>query len=162
MLNNESIITTTARLELPAGEYVISDPCYTLGLSDNKQEAIQDSWLKLLDETESLMYKYDGHGGVMTIDNLPFAVFSTTYGDGIYHDDDGNKYYVDAGCIGCIPIELAEKPANGVFMHSYQSGKPFKVFRENGVINFGKVSIDTDPVHMPFIGQNTSVRIESN
>ena len=36
-----------------------------------------------------------------------FAVASTSYGDGVYWDEHGNEYPVDAGVIGLVPLELA-------------------------------------------------------
>ena len=35
-----------------------------------------------------------------------FAVGSTAYGDGCYCDEHGNRYGVDAGVIGIVPLEL--------------------------------------------------------
>ena len=42
-----------------------------------------------------------------------FGVGSTAYGDGCYEDEDGNKYGVDAGVIGIVPLELCEKGTSG-------------------------------------------------
>ena len=42
-----------------------------------------------------------------------FAVAGTKYGDGTYEDDYGRTYGVDAGCIGLVPKELAEKGTDG-------------------------------------------------
>lgn len=37
-----------------------------------------------------------------------FAIYSTAYGDGEYTDNKTvNKYSVDSGTIGCIPLEFA-------------------------------------------------------
>ena len=44
---------------------------------------------------------------------LSFAVASTAYGDGTYEDDYGRTYGVDAGVIGLVPGELAEKGTDG-------------------------------------------------
>ena len=41
--------------------------------------------------------------------HLAFAVAATALGPGEYYDDDGNKYYADAGNIGLVPLELVEK-----------------------------------------------------
>ena len=37
-----------------------------------------------------------------------FAAAHTAYGDGIYTDDGGHEYDVDAGNIGLVPLELVE------------------------------------------------------
>ena len=38
-----------------------------------------------------------------------FCVSSTAFGDGAYYDGEGHEYGVDAGVIGLVPLELAEK-----------------------------------------------------
>lgn len=38
-----------------------------------------------------------------------FAVAGTAYGDGEYQDNHGNRYPVDAGVIGLVPLELVEE-----------------------------------------------------
>lgn len=38
-----------------------------------------------------------------------FAVAGTAYGDGLYLDNHGNCYLVDAGVIGLVPLELVEE-----------------------------------------------------
>lgn len=38
-------------------------------------------------------------------DGRRFAVYSTAYGDGTYRDQNGRKYSVDAGIIGCILLD---------------------------------------------------------
>ena len=39
-----------------------------------------------------------------------FIVAGTAWGDGIYEDNDGREYPVDAGNIGLVPLELCERP----------------------------------------------------
>ena len=57
--------------------------------------------------------EYDFEDGLIKVsgeDGEPggsFAVSGTSYGDGIYWDEEGNEYPVDAGVIGLVPIELA-------------------------------------------------------
>ena len=53
--------------------------------------------------------KKNGYFTVNPVMNLAFAVTSTAYGDGVFYDDDNNRYLVDAGNIGLVPLELAEK-----------------------------------------------------
>ena len=53
--------------------------------------------------------KKNGCFTVNPVMNLAFAVAFTAYGDGIYCDNDGNRYLVDAGNIGLVPLELVEK-----------------------------------------------------
>ena len=42
---------------------------------------------------------------------VEFAVAGTAYGDGEYQDNHGNRYPVDAGVIGLVPLELVEEEA---------------------------------------------------
>ncbi|MBR6982173.1 MAG: hypothetical protein IKH75_01345 [Ruminococcus sp.] len=42
-----------------------------------------------------------------------FGVGSTAYGDGLYTDEEGNQYGVDAGVIGIVPLELCDKGTSG-------------------------------------------------
>ena len=144
MLDKKSVIEITRKRTLPAGEYAVCDPCYTLGL---RSEGRKGNWKRLLEETEWLMMKTKNRGGVMSIDGVPFAVFSTAHGDGAFLGSDGNEYGVDAGCIGCIPLELAESKPDGEFIHLYKSEKPFKVYYFHGDIVFGELDIATDPWH---------------
>lgn len=55
--------------------------------------------------------KYGFSAGLVKVsDDEPggsFAVASTSYGDGVYWDEQGNEYPVDAGVIGLVPMELA-------------------------------------------------------
>lgn len=44
--------------------------------------------------------------GVYDTDDGSFAVGDTAYGDGSYMGEDDCEYYVDAGNIGIVPIEL--------------------------------------------------------
>lgn len=55
--------------------------------------------------------KYNWKDGSIVIDdsNMPVLVHGTAYGDGCYYDEQFNKYPVDAGVIGVVPLEYAKK-----------------------------------------------------
>ena len=75
--------------------FYIGDICYVLSTRDyhriwGDQKRFSDG-------------KVDIPGG------LSFAVAGTNFGDGLYEDEDGNLYPVDAAVIGIVPLELVAK-----------------------------------------------------
>lgn len=60
-----------------------------------------------------------------------FAVSSTAYGDGVYRDQKGRKYCVDAGVIGAIPLELVDPEKNTYGGHVFKNPGICE-FREQG------------------------------
>lgn len=86
--------TIEGTVESSIGFY-IGDICYVL--SDVEYH---DFW--------GVQKGYDD-GVYETPSGLKFAVARTAYGDGLYHDDNGNEYPVDAGVIGVVPHELIGK-----------------------------------------------------
>lgn len=81
---------------MKAGRYYVGDLCYVL----------QDEW----DEVCSLIIQ-DGrvlNGEFNLKDGRRFAIYSTAYGDGTYYDRDGHRYFVDAGSIGCIRMDMID------------------------------------------------------
>ena len=71
-------------------------------------------------------------------------VSNTAHGDGVYHDQFGNEFGVDAGMIGCIPLELVGNfdPRDG---HAVEFTEPFTCGYEDegGVIRIGEHRIPT-------------------
>lgn len=121
--------------KMTAGTYYIGDLCYVLS----------SKW------TEFCALTIDGHSvldGVFTmVDGTTFATFGTAYGDGCYMDEEGQEYPVDAGLIGCVLVESVDKDAKLDLgnVHTFESD--FEVHSDGKVINFGNISIDTDPVY---------------
>ena len=76
-------------VKLKAGAYYIGDPCYIF----------DKSWGDILDITDYFQYESN------TINGMECFIHSTSYGDGIYYDNFGKAYAVDAGVIGCLPID---------------------------------------------------------
>ncbi len=133
----------TGRVVLPAGHYVVSDPCYVL--SDARYRERDDSFLTQLfdhsrdgyDQTE---FKMLGHR---------WACFNTTYGDGSYMSNIGVEFSVDAGSIACMPLELADKyTESATYTHDFYSDTEFECYFEDkgGVIVFGDIRIITDEI----------------
>lgn len=134
-------------MKFQPGTYYIGDLCY----------AIQgDSWHSILNKT--------GH---FTSDNQTFKghqIFAgnTAYGDGTYYDQFGNKYPVDAGLIGIMPLKICDfgvgiKYENEEWVDEreipnfkFQPGNiftfdsEFEVGCADGLFKFGHIEIDTN------------------
>ena len=121
------------RIELAAGTYYVGDLCYVLG----------NRWDEFCDLT------IDGNNvkeGIFTMaDGTQFVSFGTAWGDGLYYDQDGNEYPVDAGLIGCVLAEKVDSDANLSLGKVHTFEKSFYAFSDGQVLTFGYVSIDTDP-----------------
>lgn len=118
---------------LPAGTYWIGDLCYCMSDAE---------W----DEVCALTIDgYNVNEGKFTLkDGRQFVMFNTAYGDGEYFDDFSRSYGVDSGSIGCIlasDISGAKKDAEGG--HIITFAHDFVAQNDNGVIQFGHITIDT-------------------
>jgi hypothetical protein len=124
---------------LRAGKYWIGDPCYVL------DEHISFNW----DEFVTECHKDDPTGrkneGVVDHQNITFAFFGTEYGDGYYSDNEGNGYGVDAGILGCIPVEKIENSLieNSFFGTIHEFEEDFVCTFDDGTISFGDIIIET-------------------
>lgn len=78
---------------VPAGTYVIGDPCYTVP---------NDDWDKLLQSCDYFNRPVGISGGFEVL------AFPTAYGDGVYRDQKRREFPVDAGLIGLVPVEYAQ------------------------------------------------------
>lgn len=119
---------------MPKGEYWIGDLCYVL----------HNSW----DEFCRHTIRGDDvlNGKFVLDDNRKLAFYQTAWGDGVYEDDEGFEYAVDAGLIGCIKASEVDK--DGMLEHCGRKvmfDQDFEVSEENGMIRFGHIRIDTDP-----------------
>lgn len=93
---------TTA--QIPAGKYFFGDTCYTLGDIDDGPE-----WGTWVDYTSEMSEQFVLPISGAKIGEFSLIASSTAYGDGLYHDQDGVSYSVDAGLIGVTPIEFIEE-----------------------------------------------------
>jgi hypothetical protein len=123
---------------MPAGAYYVGDLCYVM----------HNEWKEVC---ELLFAGRDDHGcnqGVFTLkDGRSFAIFNTCYGDGIYNDNYGNEYPVDAGSIGCILTKDIEYTVdnNTTLGASVVFHTEFEVSSDGSVLKFGNIKIDTNP-----------------
>ena len=123
---------------LPAGAYIVGDPCYSISDED---------WIPLL-EAQGLWNKpsprilegeiTNQHSG----DPVTFTASSTAWGDGVYGDQFGRRYPVDAGLIGVVPVNLAKvEYEEGTHLVEFDS--PFTVAYDEGTITIGHLKIET-------------------
>ena len=90
------------QVQIPAGEYWLGDPCYTIKDED------WIPWLEACNYTEE-----DNLVGVIPGTDFSAVGFRTAWGDGVYplqkeegyHWDDVFALGVDAGLIGFVPCE---------------------------------------------------------
>jgi len=132
-----------ATVPMPAGRYWLGDPCYSF--SD------QDPWIEMLETCNYFIDSCKGrtpHGDVLA--------FSTAYGDGVYYDNEGNSYGVDAGLIGLVPagVRYRFKTDSSAETKSWlgegrwlEFSAPFTAESfEDGTLRFGDVEICTDHI----------------
>ena len=125
---------------MPLGKYYIGDLCYVL--SDEEWEQV-------------CKITIDGFKCIEGEFNLPdgrrFAMYNTAYGDGLYKDGNDREYSVDSGTIGCILLDdiKADKYDESFdrLGSVYAFFANFVTSNHKGVIQFGRVMIDTDPAY---------------
>ena len=118
---------------MPAGKYWIGDLCYVM----------HDKWDSFCNTT---IVGDDVIDGKITLDDGTTVVSLTTaYGDGIYKDQKGHEYPVDAGLIGAIPVDSITDPnanlSNGRIVNFMTDWNFYKNYQ--GLLTFGNVEINT-------------------
>jgi len=119
-------------ITMPAGRYYIGDLCYVLR---------DEVWDEVCGILSSLDRGYDGKFTLK--DGRNFVIFGTAYGDGCYNDFMGRRYFVDSGTLGCVEVPDDFEGFKGSIIAKFDA--EFPCYKENAVITFGHVSIDTDP-----------------
>ena len=115
---------------VPAGKYVIGDPCYTVP---------NDDWETLLQSCDYFNRPVGISGGFEVL------AFPTAYGDGVYRDQKGRAFPVDAGLIGLVPVEYAQVTEDRFYpTHTVTFTKTTACTqRDDGTLIFGDVTIKT-------------------
>ena len=140
-------------MKMKAGKYYLGDPCYVL----NEQNG--HDWMDLLsstnyfgsyDEKEQKYIPAEERQYFHKIGEHFVFVSDTAHGDGQYYDNMGGCYPVDAGMIGCIPLELIPEAGLDIldFGNVVKFDKDFTCesgAHDDGVIRIGNLLIDTDP-----------------
>lgn len=132
-MSNAPTLTAT----LPAGTYVVGDPCYSI------PNEMWMAWLEQADYTQNdrnhvLVASVNGH--------LAVGV-STAFGDGEYFDQNGNTYPVDAGLLGLVPIEVAGKNSLGDERVIMTFDAPVDCFYDDENVVLGPVIIETGDIN---------------
>jgi len=127
---------------MPAGRYYIGDLCYVM---------TDEEWEEFCSITIVDLRCIDGEFTLK--DGRRFATYGTAFGDGLYMDQYGREYGVDAGLIGCIRLDDIKADKYNIeelgnisefetdFTTSGGRGKD----SWDGVICIGGVKIQTDP-----------------
>jgi hypothetical protein len=88
-------------------------------------------------------------GGIVLKDGRELFIFSTAHGDGEFKDQFGNTYGVDSGTLGAIRVEdiREENLIELGCLHTFdQPLSDAECCRVDGVVTFGHIHIDTDPL----------------
>lgn len=130
---------------MQAGKYYVGDLCYVMN---------DDEWEQVCART--IQGKSFADGEFELNDGRKFAIYGTSWGDGGYQDYYGNEYSVDSGSIGCIKLEDIKAEKYGdierlgaivEFETNFVTGGGRGTKGWNGIIQFGRIAIETDPVY---------------
>jgi hypothetical protein len=140
---------------LPAGKYLVGDPCYSF-TNDSGRTNGDDLWMEWLDTA----WKDVDANRVRILEGeirgFRIAASGTAFGDGHYDDQDGHGYPVDAGLIGAVPLEAirvlypeyaglaGEAVAEKTSTRLVEFDRPFHVsYEEDGTVDVGGVRVMT-------------------
>lgn len=117
--------------------YWVGDLCYVM----------HDCWSEVCNLAFPDLYTQN-HGPMKLEDGREFVIFGTAYGDGVYEDQLGRAYPVDAGCIGAILLnEIRDTDLNieGGNLHEFPPGVVMRnSYYDDGIIVIGgTLFIDT-------------------
>lgn len=138
----KNLIAGSDAKNLPPGTYYVGDPCYAVEEQDKWMRQLSSVW----SEKDS-SFAFNDHYGTIAKDpenNHWWAAHDTAFGDGIYFDQDGWRYGVDAGILGVVPEEYAEDNALDL-MRKVEFKTPFDIVYsdENGLVEIGHIRIIT-------------------
>lgn len=126
----------TTSYTFQAGKYYIGDICYAI---------LDQNWDKLIEETGCFGLDTNSNvnwDGRFIYNSQVCFVDSTAYGDGVFFDNEGREYGVDAGLIGIMPIKACDGDSmNGGNIVEFKT--VFRVFANNGSFQFGNITIET-------------------
>lgn len=130
-------------MTMPAGRYYIGDLCYVMN---------DEEWEQFCKLTIKGNECLDGEFNLP--DGRRFAAYGTAWGDGLYKDQYGRKYPVDAGLIGCILVDdikalmlynIEDLGNISEFAMDFTTSGGRGRSGWDGVICIGGVKIETDP-----------------
>jgi hypothetical protein len=124
---------------MEAGKYYVGDLCYVF--DDEDWQDVCELIIKGNDCLEGEFNLPDGRR---------FAIFNTSYGDGEYEDQNGHKYCVDAGSIGCTLVDniTSERyPDFNDLGRIVEFKEKFEVSEDQGLIKIGHIRIETNDTY---------------
>jgi hypothetical protein len=140
---------------LEAGTYYVGDLCYVLGDKNgwNWGELLAATgYLGIEDPVTGERLDKDETTGYFRHRGVKLFSSGTAYGDGSYRDQSGREYLVDAGLIGCFPMDalgvdpkMDVDPGDGGHVVEFKMAFSCQVCDEYGVIRIGHIKIDTNP-----------------
>lgn len=120
----------------PAGRYYIGDLCYVNALG-------QKCWDEVCDVIFPPELNGVGVPGSHTVQGIDFWYHGTAYGDGRYASNIGKDFPVDAGIIGLVSAEVAERDGfDGGHIITFDA--PFTPEYDDGEFIIGHLIINTD------------------
>jgi hypothetical protein len=114
---------------VPAGTYVLGDPCYVVP---------KDHWDELLSSCDYFNRPVGCFKGVEVLG------FTTRWGDGTYADNHKRHYPVDAGIIGLVPYGAAVDIDPSLSHIVNFTHDTLCTWNPVGMLRFGSIHIDTD------------------
>jgi len=131
-------VTHVTKVTMPAGEYFVGDPCYSV------PDARWSEWLSKAGIDEEPIPQFM----VASLDGMAVLGIGTDHGDGVYFDQERREYPVDAGMIGLVPVELVDlgnKPEPfGTHRMTWDAPFTCTYDESGGTIVLGSVRIPTD------------------
>ena len=129
---------------MKAGTYYVGDLCYVMN---------DEEWREVCDLTTSGNECLEGE--FQLADGRRFAMYGTKFGDGTYRDFERlYEFSVDSGTIGCILLsdikankydDIEQLGAVITFQSDFVTGGGNNEKDWEGVIQFGRIGIETDP-----------------
>lgn len=123
--------------KMAPGRYFVGDPCYVLS----------HRWDEIC--TIIIAGQICLEGAFNVPDGQRFSTFGTRWGDGVFNDQNGKRYSVDAGMIGAVPESMFDPELD--FEHAADLGQfidfdtPFRCGTDGSKITIGHIIVDTDP-----------------
>lgn len=120
---------------LPAGRYVVGDPCYAIPYA---------KWMEWLEDADYTVQDRN-HVLYATVNGYPCVGVSTMHGDGTYFGNNGEEFPVDAGLIGLVDVRCATDEVlrtPGTIVVDFP--EPIECLYNAGTIVLGRIEIDTD------------------
>lgn len=142
-------VIDSTQVEVPAGVYVMGDPCYSIPYETPDG---RNPWLGLL---HSCDFFQDKPVGSVSVDGkeVKVAAFGTAYGDGYYaadvidrakiETDDSVYFPVDAGLIGLVPFDAYGHVPKGCVKVTLTENTRFFVTEDNEICLSGVLTVPT-------------------